>query len=444
MSKVTRRGFLMGCSAAIAHMTGARLSYTAFGSQEQEPNQPILLTVFLRGGCDALSLLPPISGDDANYYHLARPDLSIPDSGVDAALPLNDKFGLHPAAVPLYDLYNAQKLAFVHAAGLKSDTRSHFDAMSYMELGTPGSKATTTGWLARHLRSLGADDGVVPALAADSLQPQSLQGFYDAIATQSASSFNLNVGYSYWRESHQASLRNLYSQSSSSMHLAGRQTLDAVQLFADQGVGNYVPVVDNYPNDSFSNKLKLIAQMIRLQVGLRAATIDLGGWDTHDGQANGGAPAAGYFASLVTSLAAGLAAFYNDLEAAGSEYTNRLTIVVMSEFGRRLRENNERGTDHGHGGMMMVLGGQVNGGHLYGPWPGLHTDQLYDRADLEVATDYRQVLSEILVRQMDNNKLGYIFPGYTSYAPLGIVQGADQPIDYSPSLNDVYLPMVIR
>ncbi|MCB0036872.1 MAG: hypothetical protein KDE51_22725, partial [Anaerolineales bacterium] len=181
MSKVTRRGFLMGCSAAALPISGARLSYTAFGSQEQEPNQPILLTVFLRGGCDALSLLPPISGNDANYYHLARPDLALSDNGVDSALPLNDKFGLHPAAVPLYDLYNAQKLAFVHAAGLQSDTRSHFDAMSYMELGTPGSKATTTGWLARHLRSLGGDDGVVPALAADSLQPQSLQGFYDAI-----------------------------------------------------------------------------------------------------------------------------------------------------------------------------------------------------------------------------------------------------------------------
>ena len=164
-------------------------------------------------------------------------------------------------------------------------------------------------------------------------------------------------------------------------------------------------------------------------MGLKVATVDLGGWDTHAGQIAGTATT-GHFAGLLSTLSTGLYAFYSDLAAEATNYIDRVTIVVMSEFGRRLRENSDNGTDHGHGSMMLMLGGKVNGG-LRGTWPGLHPDQLYDAADLAVTVDYRRVLSEILIRRMETPKLGQIFPHYANHQPLDLVEGEDLPIDYT-------------
>ncbi len=169
--------------------------------------------------------------------------------------------------------------------------------------------------------------------------------------------------------------------------------------------------------------------MIKLQLGLRVATVDLGGWDTHESQ---GDSAGGYFAGKMTDLGTGLHALYTDLaDFNGVDHTKRLTLVVMSEFGRSFAQNASRGTDHGHGNVMFVMGGTVNGGKVYGQWPGLATDALYDHRDLDVTTDYRRVLSEILIRRLGNPKLGQIFPKYDGYEPLGIVQGADLTPDYT-------------
>ena len=177
-----------------------------------------------------------------------------------------------------------------------------------------------------------------------------------------------------------------------------------------------------YPRSSFSTQLQALAQIIKLDVGLSIATVDLGGWDTHAEQGN---RINQHFGRLVRTLSEALAAFYQDLnDSETSPRINRLTVVVQSEFGRRLRENDNRGSDHGHGNVMLVLGGEVNGG-IHGKWPGLHTDQLYDGVDLDVTTDYRQVLSEILIRRLQNNRLGTVFPGLQDYTPLGIVQGKD-------------------
>lgn len=437
----SRRNFLMGCSAAIANLAGSRLTVGPL-DPTGEPVQDIAIVVFLRGACDALSVITPLDGEDRGHYETARPDLKIPPASL---LSLNAQFGLHPSAVHLHELYQSQKMALVMATGMHSNTRSHFDAMAYMELGTPDDKSRTNGWLTRYWMSAGnvPPEAIIPSVAVSNLQPTSLLGHYDTIAMSQTNTFNLNVGYFNWRTQQQAALRQLYQAGNSGLHQAGLETLDTVQAL-NSSLGPYVPTVDNYPAGSFGNQLKTLAQLIRLQMGLRIATIDLGGWDTHDGQANGGAPTAGYFASLLGTLSQGLAALYEDLEASDAQITNRLTITVMSEFGRRLRENNERGTDHGHGSFMMVMGGPVNGGQLYGTWPGLHTDQLFDRADLAVTTDYRQVLSEILIRRLQNPKLGYIFPGYSGYNPLGIVQGPDLPPDYSTTLYDLYLPLLNR
>lgn len=461
MSEISRRGFMVGCSAAIAAMAGGRLGYVAFGSPMQEPNQEILIVVFLRGGMDGLSAVMPLAGADRGYYESNRSDLAIPLSGDNRALALDDFFGLHSAGAPLHGLYQDKKLAIIHAAGLQNDTRSHFDAMKYIELGTPGSKSATNGWLTRHLQSspgLSAS-AIMPALSVGSLSPTSLAGSADAIGMSSASGFSFGGDWRYG-DSQRQMVRNMY-QGSSWLHQAGLQTLDAVDVVEYGDPGSYTPENGaDYPNNSFGRNLQTLAQMIKLQLGLSVATVDLGGWDTHEYQGDDGR---GYFNNQFGTLASGLEAFMTDLSNVnGTDHTKRVTLVVMSEFGRTFKQNASRGTDHGHGNVMFVLGGNVNGGKVYGTWPGLHTDQLYDRRDLDITTDYRQVLSEILIRRTANPNLGAIFPGYRNYQPLQIVQGADLTPNYDtpttaptptptplpgstiPGNQKIYLPVVSR
>jgi uncharacterized protein (DUF1501 family) len=301
--------------------------------------------------------------------------------------------------------------------------------MKYMELGTPGSKSATNGWLTRHLQTSANLPGeiIMPALTVGNLAPTSLAGSTDAIGMTSPNSFSFGGRWDYGNMQ-RAALRKAYS-GSTWLHLAGQQTMDAIDVVEYGNPGNYTP--ENgavYPNGGFGQNLRTIAQMIKLQLGMRVATIDLGGWDTHESQGDNGA---GYFANQFGNLSRGLAALMTDLSnSSGVNYTQRITVVVMSEFGRTFKQNASRGTDHGHGNVMFVLGGQVNGGTVYGNWPGLGTDQLYDRRDLAITTDYRTVLSEILIRRLQNPNLGQIFPGFANYQPTGIVQGADLPPIY--------------
>ncbi|MCB0082991.1 MAG: DUF1501 domain-containing protein, partial [Caldilineaceae bacterium] len=305
--------------------------------------------------------------------------------------------------------------------------RSHFDAMQYMELGTPDSKSSHSGWLTRYLETAGniPSDVILPALSIGSLSPTSLAGSRDAVGMNSPSDFSFNGHWQYgdWQR---LALRSMYG-GSSWLHEAGLQTLDAIDVLEYGDPGSYTPENGaTYPNNSFGNSMKSVAQMIKMQLGLRVATIDLGGWDTHDGQGQDGG---GYFADRVGTLAQGLHALYTDLDGNATNNGGRVTTIVMSEFGRSLKENGSRGTDHGHGNIMLVLGDNVNGGQVHGPWPGL--SNLYDSRDLDITTDYRQVLSEVLIRRFANANLGTIFPGYANYQPLGVVQGADLQPNYT-------------
>jgi uncharacterized protein (DUF1501 family) len=431
MFKLSRRGFMVGCSAAIAAMAGGRVSYIAFGSPQAEPHQEILVVVFLRGGMDGLSAVFPIAGADRGHYEANREDLAIPTSGDNAALPLTDFFGIHPGGAPLKDLFVAKKLAIVHATGLVSDTRSHFDAMQFMELGTPNSKSATSGWLTRHLESAGnlPPEIVLPALAMGNLRPTSLAGSNEAIGMTDPRSFEFNGHWRYGNWMRQT-LRDMYT-GNSWLHAAGAQTLNAIDVVEFGNPGNYTPENGaTYPGGSFGDNLKAVAQIIKMQLGMRVATVDLGGWDTHEFQGDRGA---GYFEDHFSELSRGLSALFTDLSnSAGTDHTQRLTVVVMSEFGRTFKQNASRGTDHGHGNIILVVGGKVNGGQVFGAWPGLGPDQLYDRRDLNITTDYRRVLSEILIRRMGNANLGHIFPGYTGYQPMGLVSGADLTPIYTP------------
>jgi uncharacterized protein (DUF1501 family) len=199
------------------------------------------------------------------------------------------------------------------------------------------------------------------------------------------------------------------------LHRAGLRTLDSLGIVSPLVGQDYQPSNGaSYNDDEISQQLKTVARMIKLDTGLRVATVDYGGWDTHEYETDGNG---GYIADQLGKLASGLSNFYLDLD---SGYTERLSVVVISEFGRRLVQNEDYGTDHGHGNVMFTLGGGVNGGQVYGAWPGLHNDQLYDHADLAITTDYRQVLSELLTRRLGNADVASIFPGYTPTGEMGI------------------------
>ncbi len=402
-TKLTRRNFLQGCSSAIAAMAGARLTNVAFAQQDSPTDT--LVVVFLRGGWDALNVVPPMEGDDRGFYETARPNIKISD-----LLPLSDQFGMHPALAPLHGLYQQGRMAVIHAVGLNYDTRSHFDAQEFIELGTPGLKNTTSGWITRHLQRNGVSS-ILPALSTSGA-PSSLLNFVPTV--------NLNdpADFSQWDNglvvSQQTALRQMYS-GDTLLHRAGLRTLDSLGIVSPLVEQEYQPSNGaSYNDDELSQQLKTVARMIKLDAGLRVATVDYGGWDTHEYETDGNG---GYIADQLGNLAAGLSNFYLDLD---SGYTDRLSVVVISEFGRRLVQNEDYGTDHGHGSVMFTLGGGVNGGQVYGAWPGLHNDQLYDHADLAITTDYRQVMSELLTRRLGNTDIGTVFPGYAPSGELGI------------------------
>lgn len=411
--RIKRRQFLQGCCAGIAAMSGVRVSNLSF-AQSPGSNQKIIINVFLRGGMDALNFLIPYA--DA-LYHDARQRIAIDAS--DGAIDVDGYFALHPQAAALKDIYDSQHLALIPATGIPDEqgTRSHFQAQDYLEFGGP--QQNEGGWLGRYLNGIAPPpefSGIFRGLSISSSTALSLAGFSGALSLNDADSFtiqgNANDG------DIRAALRTMYGPDPELAEPA-MKTLDAIDLLDANPIGNYTPRPGvQYPDDDFAEALKGLAQVIKLGMGLQAATIDLGGWDTHENQTYGD-PEAGPYADRVADLVGGLEAFWADI----ADNHNDVTIVVMSEFGRRLNENANRGTDHGHGGLMMVLNGGIREKKVYGDWPGLATDQLYERKDLKVTTDFRQVLGEILISQtgIKSWQIGDYFPGYSFPGPVGFL-----------------------
>lgn len=393
----------------------------AFAPPGSPPLGDLLVCVFLRGGMDGLNAVVPHA--ETAYYD-ARPTLAVPEPrpGDDqAAIELDDRFSLHPALRPLKDLYDAGDLAIVHACGSPDPTHSHFDAMDYMERGTPGEKSIPTGWLARHLQTAAWENpSPFRAVGMGGVLQASLRGPVPAAALRSIAEFHLPGNPEAVAVIQQA-LASLYAAPPpedpllSDLASQAATTFEAMDMLARLDPETYTPANGAvYPEDEFGQALSQVALLAKAEVGLEVACVDLGGWDTHvqQGAREGRMP------GLLATLAAGLAAFYQDM----GDRMKDVTVVTMSEFGRRVAENGGGGTDHGHGNVMFLLGGGLRGGRVYGQWPGLAPEALYGPGDLAVTTDFRDVLAEILARRVGNDRLEDIFPGRGEFQFLDLAE----------------------
>jgi uncharacterized protein (DUF1501 family) len=417
-SSVTRRSFLRRTLAASCLAFGSagiqQLGFAEDGSAAA--GRDLLVSIFLRGGCDGLGVLAPV--DDEHYRAARHTSLRIAEKGEKSGISLKHGYNgqdwrLHPAAAPLHELYAHGDLALLHACGLKNGTRSHFDAQDMMERGISDQKnlGLATGWLTRLLETL-PGTGLVPGVSAAGTLPASFLGSARAAAIPSLQDF------SYYGDERQMKTLRLIQQDGGMLAEDGLRMLNLLQEIGkrlpkkpDGGYADYVPAKGvEYPDHDFSQSLKTVAQLAKMEVGLQAAAVDYGDWDTHTGQDY-------RLNDLVTNLARPLRAFYQDV----SNIKQRVTIVVMSEFGRRLKANESGGTDHGHGNLMMIIGSGIRGGRCIGSWPGLANDQLDQHADLSITTDYRQALSEIFRARMRGADPAKIFPGFEPGAALGLV-----------------------
>lgn len=369
------------------------------------PRGDTLVAIFLRGGADGLNIVIP-HGDDSYYtlrptIGIARPDDSRAEFKVQD---LDGFFGLHPALSPLVELYRAGALAAIHATGAPDESRSHFEAMAFMERGAT-SGGEYSGWLARHLATLDTGNtSALRAVAIGEMLPASLTGAVSATALQSIGEYHLQAPADA-AEPVQEILAALYRRENDLLTAIADQTLASMDVLSRIDVEHYQPRGRAYPEGEFGLAMQAVAQLIRSEVGVEVACVDLGGWDTHAGQGSG----QGLMARHLEQLGTGLAAFYEDLEV----LMGGVTVVVMSEFGRRAAENAALGTDHGHGNMMLALGGGIQGGQVVARWPGLTRDQLVGPGDLDITIDYRDVLGEILRKRLNSPDLIAIFPGYT-------------------------------
>ena len=379
---------MMSATPAIAMMPRWSFAGSELTSRDR------LVYIYLRGGADGLTLAPPVG--DPNYYDL-RPSLAIPEMDV---LPLDAMFGLHPSAIGLKSLFDDGDLAVVHASGLVTAQRSHFEAQAATEQGIDANEGTFgTGWVGRYLNCIQLASPLA-AVALDSAVPKAMAGSGAALAMSSIDAFGLQLNSGMGNV-----LKQLYARDE---FLAS--TADAVFDAADAiaSITGIEPLSD-YPQGELGSALSDAARLIKGDAGLATAAINFGGWDHHDNQAARMTP-------LASELGDALAVFRDDIGPAWDE----TVVVVQTEFGRRAAENASGGTDHGHGGVMLVAGGGVDGGRVIADWPGLNASSLSAGEDLAVTTDYRQVLAEMLVHRLGIEDVGEVFGDWSPMSWQGI------------------------
>jgi uncharacterized protein (DUF1501 family) len=413
---MNRRFFLKSGGIALASI-GVSLSTPSFLqravlAQARERitggRRKTLIAIFQRGAVDGLNMVVPHG--EHSYYDL-RPTIAIPkpqSGNSEVVIDLDGFFGLHPSLTPFKSLWDSKRLAIVHAAGSPDNTRSHFDAQDYMESATPGVKSTNDGWLNRYLQSKADPNrSLFRAVSMTQTMPRVLQGRAPALAISKLADFTIRAGQS--SASVQGGFEAIYDQTANDvLGGTGKETFEAINYLKRVKPVQYKP--DNgaqYPRTPFGNSLLQIGQLIKAAVGLEIAFTDIGGWDTHVNEGN----SRGQLSNLLQQFSAGISALYTDL----GKRMDDVVVLTMSEFGRTVRENGNRGTDHGHANAMFVLGNSVRGGKVYGPWPGLRSDQLYEGRDLALTTDFRDVFGEIASRHLGTSGLQAVFPGYAAF-----------------------------
>jgi uncharacterized protein (DUF1501 family) len=404
----TRRIFLRNSALAMVGVGSAPLwlQRALYAADAPAQRKKILVAIFQRGAADGLNVVVP-HGEKA-YYNL-RPTIAVPRPATasgqreDAAIDLDGFFGLHPSLGPLKPLYDGQHLAIVDAAGSPDPTRSHFDAQDYMESGTPGLKATHDGWMNRALPKAQGKVSPVRAISLGPVLPRAMRGAEPAIALQSIDGFRVTNADAARQ------FQEMYANANDPvLRATGRETFEAVSMLQSIRNQPYTPAAGaRYPRGRFGDNLRQIAQLIKAEVGVEMAFADIGGWDHHVNEL-GARASEGQLANLLREFGQALAAFWQDM----GDRMQDVVVATMSEFGRTARENGNRGTDHGHANSMFVMGGPVKGGKVYGKWPGLEHEQLYEGRDLALTTDFRDVLGELVAQHMGTPSVKGVFPGY--------------------------------
>ncbi len=395
---ITRRIFLKNGALAIVGttMVPSFLTRAIYAAGTAAPGKKRLIVLFQWGAADGLNIVVP-HGERA--YYAMRPSIAIPRQSV---IDLDGFFGLHPAMGAFKPLWEQKHLAIVHAAGSPDNTRSHFDAQDYMESGTPGVKATEDGWLNRALAGVN-EPGASPfrAVAMGGSVPRTLAGPVPAVAIGDIRGFGVGGG-----QIASNTFEAMYAQSVDAvLHGTGNETFEAVKMLRAADPEKYTPAPGaNYPRGRFGDSLRQVAQLVKANLGVEVAFADIGGWDHHVNEGN----VQGQIANITGEFSQAIAALWTDF----GDLAEDTVIVTMSEFGRTARENGNRGTDHGHANVMFVLGARVKGGKVYGRWPGLEQEHLYEGRDLALTTDFRQVLGEAVYRHLGNQDLAKVFPGF--------------------------------
>ena len=405
---LTRRFFLRG-SAVVMAGSGAAPAWLARAASSESRKRKILVVIFQRGAADGLNIVIPFG---EKRYRELRPNLGVaapagrPDNGAGplagGSIDLDGHFALHPAMRQLKPLWDKGQLAIVEATGSADASRSHFDAQDYMESGTT-SKTLGDGWLNRALPPE-SEASPLRAVAVSKQLPLTLRGERDAIAIGDAQQFNLG--------NQQATeiLENMYAASKDPrVGRTGKDAFEAMKLIASVNKTPLGP--QGFQFGELGSSLQQLARLIKADAGVEAAFAEIGGWDHHGNENQ-------QLSTLLNQFSGALAGFAQEM----GDRMEDIVLVTMSEFGRTAAENGDAGTDHGHGSVMMVLGGPVQGGKVYGKWPGLEKEQLFEGRDLAVTTDYRAVLSELVRGHMGQTDLSRVFPGFTPGDSLGLLK----------------------
>lgn len=427
--ETTRREFMQkaGTTVLAASALGTVATQLPLGAQQNPAagttrNNPTLVVVYLRGGADMLGVINPYGDKDYTRVH---PTIAVPSS---QTLQMDNMFGLNPNMKSLFNMYQKGQFAPIVCAGSPHPTRSHFDAQDFMERGAPGNKNVTTGWLNRYLRETrSANDATLRAFSLQSLLPRSLRGPYPVLARPDQ---RADLAMSMYNRLYSPTMTkgkkkavevtgdmSSGKENKQIIESLGARTIEQLTEL-NQILDKSPPAASTYPTSGFARQMRDIAKIIKAQRGLEVTALDIGGWDHHINEG----PVGGQMGTKVADVSNTITAFYEDI---GAQLGRKTVVMVMTEFGRTVRENANRGTDHGRGSFMLVVGGNVNGKKVYGRWTGLEDSKLVDRRDLPVHTDFRLVFAEVLKGTFgfDGIKAG-IFPEYTAESqPLDLMKG---------------------